>query len=598
MGGLCLPMFGATWYVRPDGGTRYSAKMTKGQCDGTADTPARGSKANQHCAFKDVRYLWQDGSYNYGTGTGVPGWGWIGAGGDTYLIRGSLDKKVSYRVGWNNNKSSCESEGCWGVQGDPYGSGAPAPPSGTAAQHTRILGENYASCHAPGAKTQLHGGYGVGSVLNLAGASYVDVACLDITDFSDCVKNAGCNSSPGTLGDYAATGINWSNTSTNDTVTDVHIHGLAAAGMVGPTGNGVVMSYIDVIGNAGAGWNADSGNGATGTGSLLVQHFNISWNGCSEEYPIVDALPYGNCNDDNDGGYGDGFGTATVQSKPGWAAVFDQGVVSYNTQDGLDALHLTGAGSSMTVTHVLAYGNMGQQLKVGGTSGIMRDNVIFTNCNAMRAAIPGTPKGYNSRLSDFCRASDAGVKLTVNDGSTAVFENNILYSASSTALEVDVDAACTTSCLIQQKNNIFIGFMNNKADGYPSGGTGEYSNPIYVDSGALAAYRNPRSSFDHNITFHHKGNWPCPNKGLNETNGSCGDPHLGDETWPVYGFDKVAMPAGGTAGMASVADPATDDTGSGHTQSVSVLAGEVIGGTVLAGGIYTGYRLVKNSRGD
>ena len=119
------------------------------------------------------------------------------------------------------------------------------------------------------------------------------------------------------------------------------------------------------------------------------------------------------------GGYGDGFGTTTVSSPPpGWQAHFDQGMVSYNTQDGLDALHLTGTGSSMTITRVLAYGNMGQQIKVGGASGTAVNNIIFTNCNALRQAIPGTPAGYNSNLSDFCRASDTGVEVTVGKGTT------------------------------------------------------------------------------------------------------------------------------------------------------------------------------------
>jgi len=37
LGFMCVPMFGETWYVRGDGGTRYSAKVHQGQCDGKAD---------------------------------------------------------------------------------------------------------------------------------------------------------------------------------------------------------------------------------------------------------------------------------------------------------------------------------------------------------------------------------------------------------------------------------------------------------------------------------------------------------------------------------------------------------------------------------
>ena len=137
---------------------------------------------NKHCAFKDVRYLWSDGSYTYGKA--FPGWGWVGSGGDTYIIRGSIGTGVTWRVGWNSPSTYCDPTGCWGITGDAPASGAPPPPSRHGiAGHTRILeAENYAACRKASAKTQFHGGWGVGTVLNLSGVSYVDVACLDVTD--------------------------------------------------------------------------------------------------------------------------------------------------------------------------------------------------------------------------------------------------------------------------------------------------------------------------------------------------------------------------------------------------------------------------------
>ena len=537
-----IPALASTWYVRPDGGTRFSTNQTNGQCDGLADAAYPGAGVNQHCAFNDARYLWSDGSYNYGPSSGFPGWGWIGAGGDTYLIRGSLGSGKSYRVGWNNPSTACDATGCWGAAGDPYGSGVPVPPSGTVAQHTRILGENYGACHTASAKTQLHGGYGVYAVLNMSGASYVDVSCMDITDFSACGRSAQQNTCTTTLGsqqDFADSGISWSNTSTHDTLTDVNIHGLAQAGMSGPTGDGVTMSYVGVTGNAGAGWNADAGDGTTGTGTLLVQNYNISWNGCAEEYPIVDANPYGDCTDDNRGGYGDGWGTATVQSSPAWNVTFDQGVVSYNTQDGLDALHLSGPGSSMTVTRSLLYGNMGQQLKVGGAAGTGMNNQVVTNCNAMRQTIPGTPAGYNANLSDFCRAADTGVLLSTAKGATLRFDGNTVYSASATGVQISCDTTngpCDSTSLVDYRDNIFVGFLNNVADGYPNGGTNDYSNPIYNGVG-LDYFANAGSLYSNNVTFHPKSNWKCP--AADEVNALCLDPQLTDESWHNYGFGNV-----------------------------------------------------------
>ena len=563
---------GSTWYVRPDGGTRYSAQMTTGQCDGLADAAYPGQGTNQHCAFKDVRNLWTDGTYCGDNSSTSTCWTWVGKGGDTYIIRGSIADGVTYRIGQNGPNSN----DYYGLAGDPYGAGAPPPPSGTATAHTRILGGNFGSCTVPSARTQLHGGYGVGSVMDMSGASYVDVACLDITDFSSCGRmgqSNQCNTSfP--LSDYATSGVVFRNTSTNDTLTDVRIHGLAAIGIYGPTGDGVVMTDVAVIGNAGAGWNADLGDGTTGKGSLLMQNYEISWNGCSEEYPITDKLPYQDCADDNSGGYGDGFGTATVLS-PGWQVHFDQGVVAYNTQDGLDALHLIGPGASMTVTRTLAYGNMGNQIKVGGAAGSVINNVVMTNCNAMRQAIPGTPAGYNTKLSDFCRAGDGGIVLTGGAKSTVRFDYNTVYSASSVGIEIECDQTngpCDKTSLIDFRNNVMVGFLNNKADGYPAGGTNDYSTPIYVGAN-VNLFTNPGSLYSNNLTYHPRSDWKCPAAG--EQQALCMDPHLTDEAWHVYGYADVTPTSGIRVVQGAgtpISDVAIDFTGQPRTSPPNIGA--------------------------
>jgi hypothetical protein len=575
-GCVCLPLYGTTWYVSPGGGTRYSVNMTKGQCDGKADAPYPGSGVNKHCAFKDVRYLWSDASYTYGKD--FPGWGWIGAGGDTYIIRGSIGTGVSYRVGPNSQTTYCDPVGCWGITGDGGASGAPPPPSGTASQHTRILGENYAACHSASAKTQLHGGMGVGTVLNLSGSSYVDIACLDITDFSACgraTQKVGCDSTQ----DYARTGIALSNTTTNVTLTDIHIHGMATNGISGPTGDGVVMDYVDILGNASSGWNTDSGDGTTGVGSLNVSHYNISWNGCAEEYPIVHPIPYGDCTDQEHGGYGDGFGTASKDSDPpGWQVHFDEGVVSYNTQDGLDALHIGGKGSSMTVTHTRAFSSMGQQIKVGGTAATITDSLIVGNCMAMSKAIPGTPPGFNDRLSLFCRAGDTAILINVPENRPAIFQRNIIYSANHVALEVEYPGDPSPNAAIKYDGNIFIGFLNSD---------GKYPSPIYSNSD-LKMFTNPGASFSNNVTYRAKSDWKCPATWLHETGGSCGDPHLKDETWHAYGYGDVS-PAKTTDKKSSQMEPSRS-----RGISYTSVAMKSLGAAVLVTGVWRGLRYLSD----
>ena len=146
---IAVPLSAETWYIRPDGGTRHSAK-TSGQCDGKADAPYRGKGTNQHCAFNDYRYLWDDHSYGNSA--------WVIAGGDTVIIRGG-----PWRVGFN--QANANDVWCSGGNGN----GAcmnPKIPAGTPTQHTRILGENYASCSSGGVTdrsklTQIFGGFGV-----------------------------------------------------------------------------------------------------------------------------------------------------------------------------------------------------------------------------------------------------------------------------------------------------------------------------------------------------------------------------------------------------------------------------------------------------
>ena len=85
---------------------------------------------------------------------------------------------------------------------------------------------------------------------------------------------------------------------------------------------------------------------------------------------------------------------ASVISNPGWQAHFDQGVASYNTQDGLDALHLIGSGSSMTITRtpgVWQYGPADQ----GGRS--VRGGDQQRDRDQLQRAAAGN-SGYTERL--------------------------------------------------------------------------------------------------------------------------------------------------------------------------------------------------------
>lgn len=100
---------GATWYIRPDGGTRYTAQRIanglSGQCDGLADAPYSGSGTNQHCAFNDYRFLYDDQTYGNSA--------WVISGGDTVIIK---QKSGGWRVGFDQGISSND-KWCFGGNG-------------------------------------------------------------------------------------------------------------------------------------------------------------------------------------------------------------------------------------------------------------------------------------------------------------------------------------------------------------------------------------------------------------------------------------------------------------------------------------------------
>ncbi len=405
----------------------------------------------------------------------------------------------------------------------------------------------------------------------LSGASYVDVSCLDITDFSSCGRDnasVACESGGAVISDFATDGVSLYSTATHITMNDIRIHGLASDGIIGAPGTGFVANDLDILGNQDAGWNSDPGDGTTGVGTLDVTGFDISWNGCAEEYPIVDPVPYFSCRDQSTGGYGDGFGTTTVPSPaPGWQVHFDQGIVSYNTQDGLDALHISGPGSTMTDTRVLAYGNEGQQLKVGGATATIQNSVIVGNCAAILETIPGRPVPTQDSLGDTCRAGNTAIVINTTPGDPATFQDNTVYAGGSIGLEVEYATSDTgPTNTLKYNNNVFAGFYNaaNQAN----------ATPIYSNTN-LNMLKNPGASWTNNVTFGQRANWTCPAAG--ESAAICTDPGLTDETYHAYGYGNMApaSPASAVVG-AGVAIPgiSVDYTGKTRPSSPSIGAYE------------------------
>lgn len=460
------PLSAETWYVRGDGGTRFSAKVHTGQCDGKADTAYRGKGVNQHCAFNDYRFLFDDQSYNNNA--------WVISGGDTVILRGG-----PWRVGWDANTGRGAGY-TWCIGRNNSGCSNPTIPAGTAAQHTRLLGENFASCSATN-KTQLFGGFGVGAALDLSGAQFVDAQCLEVTRHSQCIYYGtppvppACNNSLGaSLDDFDYDGIH-TTTGTHDLLLqDVWVHGHLGRGIKGPIGGIVTCLRCDIAYNGAAGWDFDDGSGTASVhGIWNFNYSTIEWSGCNQAYPGPGAI---SCYGQSTGGYGDGVGTPEHMCL---AVTIDHSNFSYNTQDGVDLGHGdTGTGCPLTITNSTAQANGGAAFKWGPNENpaIFLNNVVIANCMRMSAPIAGQPATYNAHLSDFCRALDA-VPFNFRQGGTALIANNTFVTYAPTTFDIGCwDDSCSNSTLTF-KNNIVLAYDNPHTynlGGKPDGPGGFY----------------------------------------------------------------------------------------------------------------------------
>jgi hypothetical protein len=443
------PGVGTTWYIRPDGGTRYSGNVSNGQCDGQADGPYPGTGTNQHCAFNDVRYMWMDGTYGNSA--------WVMAGGDTLVIRGCAAGPYQQnadaphcRIGWDKATGN-DSQNFWcaGVNAS-WGCSMPQPPSGTASQHTRILGGcayGTYTCnpvvgypYTSNNLTQLYGGFAAGAVMYLYGSQYVDLEGLEITTHNGQCTLVGavaypayCPNSP-PYGDEAQWGILTNNTTSNITLQDVYIHGFTNIGMGGPIGGPFTLTRVIIGFNAFAGWNFDDGHDtpdAAGS-SITANYLTIIGNGCLEEYPIVHTqFPAKSCWDSNSGGFGDGLSGQDTELD---SFVCHHCGLFYNTKDAFIGPHTQI--TNLDVENSTDAGNMGSEWKfaqyLNGTA-TFKNNLIIENCNRMSEALPGAAQNFNqntglagSYLTNFCRAGAESFNYLTRLGSSVNFTGNTM----------------------------------------------------------------------------------------------------------------------------------------------------------------------------
>jgi hypothetical protein len=468
----------------------------------------------------------------------------------------------------------------------------PPPPSGTATQHTRILGAcayGTYSCnpvntypYTANNLTQLFGGFNVGAVMYLSGSQYVDVEGLEITSHNgNCTRvgypqyPSGCSSSV-PVSDYANWGIIVTNTSSNITLQDLYIHGFTNLGIGGPIGGPFTLTRVSIDFNAFAGWNFDDGSSTPDApGSSLTQSYvSMVGNGCLEQYPIVNTqYPAVSCWDSGTGGFGDSWsGQATELD----SFTCDHCYIAYNTKDAAIGPHTQLM--NLSYTNSLTVGNMGQQGKWGmlpNSTTVFKNDVFIGNCMRMSQQLPGAAQNFaigaglpGSYLTTFCRAAGTVFDYYADTNSSVLFANNTFVTYSPTVFDFGCGSnGCGTSPYVLT-NNIFLGYTSSYqfAPFNPFQAPGLY----YVDQGSVVIASNS------NIEYGVRNGDPCTGSILCVDPAFVNEPAQGtmppESTLDSFNFHPSSASPAIQTGASFPGAPATDYYGNPQTSPLTIGA--------------------------
>ena len=406
-----------TYTVRPDGGS-------PAQCTGLVDAPYGGTGSNQPCAWDHpFRALPPGGPARI-------------TGGDTLVI-GSGGYMLGFGApGANDTNDECSAEAAFVCF-------MAAIPSGPDPAHpTRIVGKGWDSgCAAP---PQLWGTERTDLVVNMTGASNVELRCLEITDHSGCVEfhsgSIPCNRDQPPYGSWASQGIVASDSS-NVLLQDLDIHGLASTGVHAGRLRDWTVENVRIRANGSAGWDGDIDGDDSNGGTLRFHEWHVAWNGCGESWP--EREPNG-CWAQEAGGYGDGVGTGETTGT--W--IIEDSSFIRNTSDGLDLLYCR-PGSSIELRRVYAEGNAGNQIKTSGPV-VMENVVAIGNCGFFE----GRPENF---FVDHCRALGNVLSLALYRGDSASIVNSTITGEGDCMLIAECSGQCDGTERVTGRNLLFVG---------------------------------------------------------------------------------------------------------------------------------------------
>lgn len=531
-----------TWYIRPDGGT-------KTQCTGLVNAAYPGSGSAQPCAV----------SHPYWMMNNVPGWTNF-VGGDTMQFINTTGTSDTYFTGeqnagvgidWNANGLTVPCAPPNPGQANGASCVMPQVPSGTINAHTKMYGQSVGACHDSGHThlvnpTILSGIAGAFSIINLRGASYVDVSCFGLTQPDTCTTVGNGTGKCGNLSNFVHFGGIVLNYLTgpgpsNITVTDVAAAGIGSQGILGSNMSGTnIFTDVYVNGNGGAGWSGDGGGCGTScesTGVLNLSHNIYAWNGCvAVNYDFTMSYQlnsYNYCMAQQEGSFANGDGFVQIAAGAGFVLNVDHSDFSNNVQDGFDGLHLSDdltTNPAINITTSIAAHNMGQNFKIGaGAASSAINNISIGDCRALTvdANYPLNPSGWsagNQIPGDACRASGGNWVFALKAGTTLTLQNNTTVTYDTTTF----NAGCIsgTTCITGGTPAVGI-FQNNSTYSLADpGNSGQFASGWFLPNGNLFNSAGGAKTFNN----WYQNRLGCPDSVLGDTSSVCGNPGLASVT--------------------------------------------------------------------
>ena len=415
--------YATTYYVRTDGGTTT-------QCTGTTDAPYPGSGTGQVCAFNHPFWVISTS----GAPTKM-------SGGDTLIIGPG-----EYMMGFGApNTAACSKSFPWACH-------MRSVPSGSDASHpTRILGKGWdTGCTN---RPQLWGTERAADIIELKGSSNVEIQCLDVTDHSSCMEFGPdiatlCNRNTYPFGPWASFGIAASD-SKNVLLKNVSVHGLHS-GIVAGRLTDWTLENVDILRNSFVGWDGDIGaTVSSNSGTITFNNVKIQFSGCGEIYPYLQ--PH-HCYSQDQGGYGDGLGTAKTGAN--WVLINSN--ISHNVSDGLDLLYHDGSGT-VTIKQSRFEGNAGNQVKIAAPA-VIENSILVGNCAYFKDQpfTSTTSTSFQSTAFNNCRAGGDPLHLAFHPSMTATVYNSTITSNGDTIVS-SVGSSCNGTEKITSRNNIYLG---------------------------------------------------------------------------------------------------------------------------------------------